>query len=138
MGKKKKNKKLEGIFRANEKGFGFIEIEEEEEDVFVSSNSVNGALNGDKVQFAIIKKKEGTKRAEGKITKILKRLTVVGALALSFIAMLPIVFGMVTDLPTSVTIGGTGLLIVVGVALETYKQIESQLVSRNYTKGRRR
>ena len=72
------------------------------------------------------------------ITKILKRLTVVGAIGLAFIAMLPIVFGMVTDLPTSVTIGGTGLLIVVGVALETYKQIESQLVSRNYTKGRRR
>jgi len=72
------------------------------------------------------------------ITKILKRLTVVGAIGLAFIAMLPIVFGMLTDLPTSVTIGGTGLLIVVGVALETYKQIESQLVSRNYTKGRRR
>lgn len=72
------------------------------------------------------------------ITKILKRLTVVGSVGLAFIAALPIVFGMLTDLPSSVTIGGTGLLIVVGVALETYKQIESQLVSRNYTKGRRR
>ena len=72
------------------------------------------------------------------VTKILKRLTVVGSIGLAFIALLPILFGMVTDLPTSVTIGGTGLLIVVGVALETYKQIESQLVSRNYTKGRRR
>lgn len=72
------------------------------------------------------------------ITKVLKRLTVVGATGLTFIAALPIVFGMVTNLPTSVTIGGTGLLIVVGVALETYKQIESQLVSRNYTRGRRR
>ena len=72
------------------------------------------------------------------VTKILKRLTVVGSVSLAFIAMLPIVFGMVTNLPTSVTIGGTGLLIVVGVALETYKQIESQLVSRNYTRGRRR
>lgn len=72
------------------------------------------------------------------ITKVLKKLTVVGATSLTFIAALPIVFGMVTDLPTSVTIGGTGLLIVVGVALETYKQIESQLVSRNYTRGRRR
>lgn len=72
------------------------------------------------------------------ITKVLKRLTVVGATGLTFIAALPIVFGMLTNLPTSVTIGGTGLLIVVGVALETYKQIESQLVSRNYTRGRRR
>ena len=72
------------------------------------------------------------------ITKVLKKLTVVGAIGLTFIAALPIVFGMFTNLPTSVTIGGTGLLIVVGVALETYKQIESQLVSRNYTRGRRR
>lgn len=72
------------------------------------------------------------------LVKILKRLTVVGATCLTVIAALPVVFGMVSSLPTSVTIGGTGLLIVVGVALETYKQIESQLVSRNYTRGRRR
>lgn len=72
------------------------------------------------------------------VSKVLKKLTVVGALALAVIAALPIIFGVVSNLPSSVTIGGTGLLIVVGVALETYKQIESQLVSRNYTKGRRR
>lgn len=72
------------------------------------------------------------------LVKILKRLTVVGATILAVIAALPVVFGMVSSLPTSVTIGGTGLLIVVGVALETYKQIESQLVSRNYTRGRRK
>lgn len=72
------------------------------------------------------------------LVKILKRLTVVGATCLTVIAALPVVFGMISSLPTSVTIGGTGLLIVVGVALETYKQIESQLVSRNYTRGRRR
>ena len=72
------------------------------------------------------------------VSKVLKKLTVVGALALAVIAALPIIFGLVSNLPSSVTIGGTGLLIVVGVALETYKQIESQLVSRNYTKGRRR
>ena len=74
MKKGKKNKKLEGIFRANEKGFGFIELEDEnEEDIFVPAKSVNGALNGDKVQFVIFKKKEGTKKAEGKIVKIVKR-----------------------------------------------------------------
>ena len=72
------------------------------------------------------------------VTKILKRLTVVGALGLAFIAALPVVFGMISNLPSSVTIGGTGLLIVVGVGLETYKQIESQLVSKNYVRGRRR
>ena len=69
------------------------------------------------------------------ITKVLKRITLVGAFFLSVLAALPIIFSMVTDLPTSVTIGGTGLLIVVGVALETWKQIESDLASRNYKQG---
>ncbi len=72
MGKKKKQK-IEGIFRANEKGFGFVEIEGEEEDLFIPSNSVNGALNGDTVQVTIFKPKEGTKRAEAKVVKIVKR-----------------------------------------------------------------
>ena len=70
------------------------------------------------------------------INKILRRITFVGALALSVIAGLPIIFGLFSNMPTSVTIGGTGLLIVVGVALETYKQIESQLISKNYTRRR--
>ena len=72
------------------------------------------------------------------ISTVLKRLTVVGAFALAIIAALPIIFGIISNLPSSVTIGGTGLLIVVGVSLETYKQLESQLVSRTYKKGRRR
>jgi preprotein translocase subunit SecY len=72
------------------------------------------------------------------VSKILNRITIVGAVFLAFIAGLPIVFGMISTLPTSVSIGGTSLLIVVGVALETYKQLESQLVSRNYTNSRRR
>lgn len=72
------------------------------------------------------------------VNKVLKNLTVVGALALAFIAALPIIFGMITNLSTNVSIGGTGILIVIGVCLETYKQIESQLVSHTYKKGRRR
>ena len=71
------------------------------------------------------------------VTKVLKRITVVGTFFLCLIAVLPILFGMVSNLPTSVSIGGTGLLIVVGVALEVYKQIESTLLSRSYKKGRR-
>lgn len=74
----------------------------------------------------------------GYISKVIKRITIVGAIFLSIIAGLPVVFGMISNLPTTVTIGGTSLLIVVGVALETYKQLESQLASRNYKKGRRR
>lgn len=72
------------------------------------------------------------------ITKVLKSLTIVGSILLAFIAGLPIIFGKITGLPSSVTIGGTGLIIVVGVAIETWKQVESSLTKRNYKKGRRR
>ena len=77
---KKKKQKIEGIFRANEKGYGLVEIEEMDEDLFIPANSVNKALNGDTVQVMIYKQKEGTKRAEAKIVKIVKREreTVVG------------------------------------------------------------
>ncbi len=74
MGKKNKKKQnIEGIFRANEKGFGFVEIENQEEDLFVPAKHVNGALNGDTVRVSITKPKEGTKKAEVKVIKIVKR-----------------------------------------------------------------
>lgn len=72
------------------------------------------------------------------VNKVLRRLTVIGALGLAVIAALPILFGIVTKLDRNISIGGTGILIVIGVCLETYKQIESQLVSHTYKKGRRR
>lgn len=75
------------------------------------------------------------KDTEKYISKVLARLTIVGAVFLVIIAGLPILFTKFTSLPTSVTIGGTGLLIVVGVALETYKQLEGSLVTRSYKKG---
>lgn len=71
------------------------------------------------------------------ISKVIGRLTIVGSIFLVIIAGLPIVFSKFSGLPSSVTIGGTGLLIVVGVAIETYKQLESSLVSRSYREGRR-
>lgn len=68
---------------------------------------------------------------------VLNRITIVGALFLATLSVLPILFGKFSNLSTTISISGTGLLIVVGVALETYKQLESQLVSRTYTKGRK-
>ena len=53
------------------------------------------------------------------------------------IVLTSLLFSKFSTLNTSISISGTGLLIVVGVALETYKQLESQLVSRTYTKGRK-
>ncbi len=66
------------------------------------------------------------------ITRILYRLTFVGALFLASVSTIPVFFTEVAGLPPSVQIGGTGLLIVVGVALDTMKQIESQLIKRSY------
>lgn len=72
------------------------------------------------------------------ISKSLSRLTLVGSLFLVVLAALPILLSKFTNLPSSVTIGGTGILIVVGVAIETYKQLESSLVSRSYASKRKR
>ena len=69
------------------------------------------------------------------VSKILSRLTILGASFLTIIAGLPIIFSKLTSLPTSVSIGGTGLLIVVGVALETYKQLEGSILTRSYKRG---
>lgn len=69
------------------------------------------------------------------IKKVLIRVTVIGALFLMVVAAIPILFGKISSFKDSnVTLGGTGLLIIVGVALEVYRQIESTLVSRNYRK----
>ncbi|WP_107839040.1 preprotein translocase subunit SecY [Metasolibacillus meyeri] len=66
------------------------------------------------------------------LTKVLYRLTFVGAIFLCVISVMPILFTTFMNLPASAQIGGTGMIIVVGVALETMKQLESQLVKRHY------
>ena len=75
------------------------------------------------------------KDTEKYISNVLSKLTVIGGVFLVIIAGLPIIFSSLSGLSSTVTIGGTSLLIVVGVALETYKQLEGSLVSRNYKKG---
>ncbi|WP_110113938.1 preprotein translocase subunit SecY [Bacillus sp. CGMCC 1.16541] len=72
------------------------------------------------------------KNTQEYLTKVLYRLTLVGSLFLAAISVLPVFFIKFADLPPSAQIGGTSLLIVVGVALETMKQLESQLVKRHY------
>lgn len=66
------------------------------------------------------------------LSRVLSRLTLVGSLFLAAVAILPVFFINFAGLPATVQIGGTGLLIVVGVALETMKQLEAQLVKRHY------
>lgn len=68
-----------GILKMNKKGFGFVDVENEDEDVFVSPDNINKALNNDKVIVEIISKNTGEKR-EGRILKVLERdlSTIVG------------------------------------------------------------
>ncbi|QDP38904.1 preprotein translocase subunit SecY [Radiobacillus deserti] len=72
------------------------------------------------------------KTTETYLTRVMYRLTFVGSIFLAAVSVLPLVLGGLADLPQSVRIGGTSLLIVVGVALQTMKQLESQLVKRHY------
>ena len=65
------------------------------------------------------------------ITKVLNKITMFGALYLSVIAILPIITGNIFGY-SSLAIGGTSVIIVVGVALETVKQMEAQMLMRHY------
>lgn len=71
------------------------------------------------------------------VSKVLKRITIVGGVFLAVLAALPILLGKISSLSNIISISGTGLLIVVGVALESYKQLESRLISRTYENGRK-
>ena len=69
------------------------------------------------------------------IKKILGRITLLGALLLSVVALFPNMITLFTNLigsPLMLSLGGTSLIIVVGVALETVKQLESQMMMRHY------
>ena len=66
------------------------------------------------------------------VSKVLNRITVLGALLLTFIAILPYVTSNLTGLSQRAAVGGTGIIIVVGVAMDTIKQLKSQLTSKQY------
>ncbi len=68
-----------GIMRTNKKGFGFVDVSNQEEDVFVGIDNMNGAINGDKVLVEILSNKPDG-RIEGRIVRVVKRelSTVVG------------------------------------------------------------
>src|SRR5699024_9140931 len=72
------------------------------------------------------------KNTETYLTRVMYRLTFVGSIFVATVSVLPIILGGLANLPEAVQIGGTSLLIVVGVALQTMKQLESQLVKRHY------
>lgn len=76
------------------------------------------------------------------IAKVLSKITLLGALLISVVALFPIVYSQITTLicvtglgkqtGVSISLGGTSIIILVGVALETVKQLESQMMMRHY------
>ena len=87
IGKNRKNRYrvieeefLEGTYRRNQKGFGFVKIEGREDEIYIAKENSLNALNGDKVVIEITEEKNKIKKAEGKIKRVIKREkdTVVG------------------------------------------------------------
>lgn len=77
---KAENTTIVGTFISNQRGFGFVEVEGEAEDYFISADNINGAFHKDIVEISLVKKQEKGKRKEGKIIKIIEHSlkTVVG------------------------------------------------------------
>lgn len=64
------------------------------------------------------------------ITRIISKVTLVGALMLAAIAIMPIILGAIADM--NIALGGTSIIILVGVALDTVRSLESQMMMRHY------
>ena len=71
---------VEGIYRKNQRGFGFVKIDDREDEIYIAKEDSLNALNGDRVLIEITEEQNKVKRAEGKIKKIIKheKETVVG------------------------------------------------------------
>jgi preprotein translocase subunit SecY len=72
------------------------------------------------------------KPTEDYLSYVLSRITLPGALYLGLIALIPLIALVIVNANQRFPFGGTSILIMVGVALDTVKQIESQLQQRNY------
>ncbi|MCR8969711.1 preprotein translocase subunit SecY [Facklamia sp. 7083-14-GEN3] len=83
-------------------------------------------------QAAYIPSVRPGKDTENYITRLINRLSGVGSIYLTVIALLPIVVSFIWKVPANIALSGTSLLIVVGVAIETAKQIEGRMIKRRY------
>ena len=99
--------------------------------VTIQYNPVEMANNLRKNGGAIPGQRPGKPTADF-IKRVLNKVTFIGALFLGVVALFPSVFGKITNFHGGLTIGGTSVMIVVGVALETVQQIESQMMMRHY------
>ena len=72
------------------------------------------------------------KATEDYLNKVMSRVTIVGAIFLALIATLPTIISVMVPVLKGIHFGGTSLLIAVGVALDTVRQLENQMLMRNY------
>lgn len=69
------------------------------------------------------------------VNKVLSRITVLGSICLALIAVLPHLMPLIwSDMPSSMALGGTGMIIVVGVAIETVRQVQGLITQKSYKK----
>lgn len=102
--------------------------------VHVQMDAKDMADNLDKSGSYIHEVRPGAE-TEDFLYKSISRVTVLGAIGITIIALLPHIMPLIwTEMPSSMALGGTGLIIVVGVALETTKQIRSLLTQFSYKK----
>ncbi|WP_375315739.1 preprotein translocase subunit SecY [Spiroplasma endosymbiont of Tipula paludosa] len=77
------------------------------------------------------------KETEKYIKSTLNRLSVVGSIFLAFVAILPTLISKLTNLPPMLAIGGTGVIIMVGVAIEVIRQVQGHLTQQSYIQFKR-
>lgn len=100
-------------------------------DLQVNPEKIAENLQKSNAYILLVRPGADTKRY---ISTILNRITVLGMLALLVVAILPYLLPMITSLPSSslMSIGGTGVIIAVGVAMDTTSQLKGQLTQKNY------
>lgn len=100
-------------------------------DLQVNPEKIAENLQKSNAYIPLVRPGADTKRY---ISTILNRITVLGMLALLVVAILPYLLPMITSLPSSslMSIGGTGVIIAVGVAMDTTSQLKGQLTQKNY------
>lgn len=72
---KAENTAIVGTFQSTQKGFGFVVIDGEDDDIYIAEKNINGALHNDKVQVTITSEKKEGKRREGRILRVIERGT---------------------------------------------------------------
>lgn len=99
---------------------------------FLQMNPEDMAKNLNKNQAIIPSIRPGDATASY-ISRVLFKITMIGATYLTIVAIVPIIMSAIFDLPSSVQVGGTSLIIVVGVAMETAKQLKSEAQEKQYS-----